>query len=135
MITSLCGDSIINYYIRSESIPFLHFLSAASKYYENLHLLYLIHCCRQILIADFGKFFVLHRFRKLHINRHFSKHRDSKLFCYFVNMALAKYRDLLPSVRTYKIAVILYDSQYWYIHLSGHIICFLHDHLHKILWR
>ena len=50
-------------------------------------------------------------------------------------MAFAKNIDLPATIRTLYIAVILYQPKYRYLHHTGHIISFLNDHLHQILWR
>ena len=48
-------------------------------------------------------------------------------------MALTKDFDLFSAVRTFHIAVVLYDSKYRYLHHLSHIKGFLNDHLNQIL--
>ena len=50
-------------------------------------------------------------------------------------MTLTENLNLCSAVRTFYIAVILYDSKYRNLHHLCHVVSFLNDHLNKILRR
>ena len=67
------------------------------------------------------------------MNRHFAENRHADLGCDLVDVAFAENGQLFAAVRTYEVAVVLYDTEHRNAHHLCHLVGFHDDHAHQIL--